>query len=257
MKKLFILMSALLLWQTIAVAQNYLHVTTSGSTFEVRAVELDSVTVRDKAFYDVLLTPSVLNGTCYTGVVTDAFSSTYTFDIKLVSTDDTRTMYVYDLDPFFAMNGYVASAGRNILQGKLVTSGDGKSATLTCEGGQPLGYDDVVFINPYDASQPIVFSITENTITCETGYGAYTESQGGFYSAYGPFTLTKSGVERAQQKAPVMRKGAAVPTAQPELKLIPFEINRAPQMRKPNTIGKAQHTQLMEVAPREITELKK
>lgn len=255
MKKLFILMSALLLWQTIAVAQNYLHVTTSGSTFEVRAAELDSVTVRDMAFYDVLLTPSVLNGTRYTGEVTDEFSSTYTFDIKLVSTDDTRIMRIYDLDPLFAMSGYVASLGSNILQGMLVTSGDGKSATLTCEGGQPIGYKDVVFINPYDASQPIVFSITENTITCETGYGAYTESQGGFYSAYGPFTLTKSGVERTQQKAPMMRNGAAVPTTQPVLKLVPLEINCAPQMRKADATGKAQHTQMMEVAPREITEL--
>ena len=51
MKKLFTLMSALLLWQTVAVAQNYLHITAGGTTTEVRTAELDSVTVRDRMFY--------------------------------------------------------------------------------------------------------------------------------------------------------------------------------------------------------------
>ena len=51
MKKLFTFMSALLLWQTMAVAQNYLHISTGDSTKKVRIAELDSVTVRDKLFY--------------------------------------------------------------------------------------------------------------------------------------------------------------------------------------------------------------
>lgn len=51
MKKLFTLMSALLLWQTMAVAQNYLHISSGDSVKIVRFAELDSVTVRDRVFY--------------------------------------------------------------------------------------------------------------------------------------------------------------------------------------------------------------
>lgn len=51
MKKLFTLMGALLLWQSVAVAQNYLHIWTGDSTKIVPMAELDSVTVRDAEFY--------------------------------------------------------------------------------------------------------------------------------------------------------------------------------------------------------------
>ena len=52
MKKLLSLIGALLLWQSVAVAQNYLHITSGDSTKIVRMAELDSVTVRDAEFYD-------------------------------------------------------------------------------------------------------------------------------------------------------------------------------------------------------------
>ena len=51
MKKLLSLIGALLLWQSVAVAQNYLHITSGDSTKIVRMAELDSVTVRDAEFY--------------------------------------------------------------------------------------------------------------------------------------------------------------------------------------------------------------
>lgn len=51
MRKLFTLIGALLLWQTVAVAQNYLHITSGDSTKIVLMDELDSVTVRDKVYY--------------------------------------------------------------------------------------------------------------------------------------------------------------------------------------------------------------
>ena len=51
MKKLFALFGALLLWQSVAVAQNVLHIWTGDSTRVVRMAELDSVTVRDTKFY--------------------------------------------------------------------------------------------------------------------------------------------------------------------------------------------------------------
>ena len=53
MKKLLTLTGALLLWQTMAMAQNYLHITVDDSTkMIVPTAELDSVTVRDAKFYD-------------------------------------------------------------------------------------------------------------------------------------------------------------------------------------------------------------
>ena len=51
MKKLFTLIGALLLWQAMAVAQNYLHISSGESTEVVPMAELDSVTVRDANFY--------------------------------------------------------------------------------------------------------------------------------------------------------------------------------------------------------------
>ena len=52
MKKLFTLIGALLLWQTMAVAQNFLHITVDDSTkMMVPMAELDSVTVREVNYY--------------------------------------------------------------------------------------------------------------------------------------------------------------------------------------------------------------
>ena len=252
MRKLFTFMSALLLLQTMAVAQNYLRISQGDSLVSIPFRELDSVTVRDADFYRLQLTPSGLDGVCYTGRVLDAFGrDTYTFNLKLVDAGDGKTMYIYDLDPFFFMNGFEASIGYNILQGTLVTATDGKSATLTCATGQLMGYSDVMFVNPSDASLPIVFTITEDKISCDTGYGLYTASQGGYYSAFWSFQLSKSTTTRVAQAAPVMRK-AAVPTTQPEMKLIPLEINRAPKQRISQHSGMLLHTPQMEVAPKRL-----
>lgn len=52
MKKLFTLIGALLLWQSMAVAQNFLHISSGDSAkLVVRTADLDSVTVRDANFY--------------------------------------------------------------------------------------------------------------------------------------------------------------------------------------------------------------
>ena len=52
MKKLFTFLGAMLLWQTMAVAQNFLHVYEGEDVTVVRFADLDSVTVRDAAFYE-------------------------------------------------------------------------------------------------------------------------------------------------------------------------------------------------------------
>lgn len=202
MKKLFTLMSALLLWQTMAVAQNYLHISSGDSVKKVQFAELDSVTVRNADFYKLSFTTEGLNGLYYTGEVPDAWENNrYTFNIMLAMGDG-NTIFIHNLDPYFAQYGYIASSGYNILMGELAAAEDGQSATLTCQAGQSMGYNNAIFITPNDLESPIVFTITETTITCETGYGVY---EGGFYSAFYPFTLMKTQSAQTPQKAPQLR----------------------------------------------------
>ena len=245
MKKLFALFGALLLWQSVAVAQNVLHIWTGDSTRVVRMAELDSVTVRDAEFYKLAFTPEGLDGMSYTGEVVDAFgSSTFTFNVSLVKGEG-NTLYIYNLDPYFAQYGYVASNGYNILRGELVPSEDGQSAALICEAGQAMGYSDAVFISIYDTTSPIIFTITETSITCDTGYGVY---EGGFYSAFYPFTLNLAGSTRAPQKAPIIRELAA-PKQLSVKKVAPIS-----RIQKGKAEGEAPHQQLKTMTTREITE---
>ena len=249
MKKILILLGAFLLWQSVAVAQNVLHIWTGDSTKVVRMAELDSVTVRDAEFYKQAFTPEGLDGMRYTGEVVDAFGmGTYTFNVTLVKGDG-NTLYIYNLDPYFAQYGYVASNGYNILRGELVSSEDGQSAALVCEAGQAMGYSDAVFTTIDDTTSPIIFTITETTITCDTGYGVYTDSQGGgFWSAFYPFTLYLAGSTRAPQKAPMARELAA-PKQLSVQKVAPIS-----RVLKVRTEGEAPHQQLKTMTTREITE---
>ena len=52
MNKFFTLLGALLLWHTMAVAQNVLRITSDDTTRVVRLADLDSVTIRAKYFYE-------------------------------------------------------------------------------------------------------------------------------------------------------------------------------------------------------------
>ena len=245
MKKILILLGAFLLWQSVAVAQNVLHIWTGDSTKVVRMAELDSVTVRDAEFYKLAFTPEGLNGMRYTGEVVEALGKgTFTFNVSLVKGEG-NTLYIYNLDPYFAQYGYVASNGYNILRGELVPSEDGQSAALVCEAGQAMGYSDAVFISIYDTTGPIIFTITETTITCDTGYGV---NEGGFYSAFYPFTLKLAGSTRAPQKAPMIRELAA-PKQLPVQKVAPIS-----RVLKVRTEGEAPHQQLKTMTTREITE---
>lgn len=245
MKKLLSLIGVLLLWQSVAVAQNVLHIWTGDSTRVVRMAELDSVTVRDAEFYKQAFTPEGLDGMRYTGEVVDAFGmGTYTFNVTFVKGDG-NTLYIYNLDPYFAQYGYVASNGYNILRGELVSSEDGQSAALVCEAGQAMGYGNTVFITIGDTTSPIIFTITETTITCDTGYGVYEE---GFYSAFYPFTLNLAGSTRAPQKAPMVRE-LAVPKQLSVQKIAPMS-----RVLKGKTEGEAPDQQLKIMTTREITE---
>lgn len=195
-------MGALLLWQSVAVAQNYLHIWTGDSTKMVRMAELDSVTVRDAEFY--MLDFSNVDGLRFSGNVADYWqSAVYTFDVSLAQGEGS-TVYIRNLDPFFAQNGYTAENGANILVGELVVAEDGNSASITCQLDQSIGYSDAVFTNPFGGAT-IEFTLTEETLTCETGYGVVASR--GWYSAFNPFTLNSGSGTRAAVPA---RKANAI-----------------------------------------------
>ena len=245
MKKLFTLLGALLLGQAMAVAQNYLHISQGDSAIAVPIAQLDSATVRQTEFYDLSFTPSGLNGKHYAGQVSDIWeNNTYTFNITLYEGEG-NTMYIYNLDPFFAQYGYVADIGYNILQGELTTAADGKSATLSCPSGQPIGYNNAQFININDSSQPITFTITDNKITCDSGYGVYED---GYYCAFNTFTLILQGATRTPQKAQQVRE-MTVPLQRPMLKEKSIKLERTTKQE-----GKATNMQLQPMNSREITQ---
>lgn len=200
MKKLFTLIGALLLWQSVAVAQNELHIWTGDTTKIVRMAQLDSVTVRDAEFYKIDL--SNVDGLRFTGNVADYWNSAYTFDVTLAQGEGT-IVYIQNLDPYFAENGFTAADGSNILAGELVVAADGKSATITCQLGQEIGYNDCKFYNPFGGTT-IDFSLTESTLECTTGYGV-CNAEGQWYTAFNPFTLgIASGAAAPARKAKAM-----------------------------------------------------
>ena len=251
MKRLLTLFCLMQLCYVMATAQNYLHILQEDSVLAVPIARLDSVTVRDAGFYDKQFFLEGFNGKCYAGVVADVWENEHAFNLKLVMGEGS-TMYIYDLDPFFGQNGYVAEEGCNIFQGEAVAAADGKSVTLSCAPNQLMGYGDVVIVSADDPfveylegtpTHPIVFTITEETITCDTGYALYTPSKGGFYTAFRPFTL--NGVEAASAPRKTQQVGEGV-VPQQQIKLIPM---RFVSKQK----GKASH-QLMPMDTREITE---
>ena len=80
MKKLFTLLGALLLWQTMAVAQSYLHISQGDSAIAVPIAQLDSVTVRDAEFYE----PVYMCG----GVFYDTFFENNSFEVSVYTLGD-------------------------------------------------------------------------------------------------------------------------------------------------------------------------
>jgi hypothetical protein len=204
MKKLFTLIGVLLLWQSVAVAQNYLHIWTGDSTKIVPVAALDSVTFRDAKFYDADF--SNVDGLRFSGSVTDYWGSkVHSFDVTLAQGTGS-TVYIRNLDPYFAVNGITAENGCNILTGELAVATDGKSATITCQPDQAMGYNDCVFANPFDGGT-INFTLTETTLTCETGYGV--GSSEGWYTAFNPFALNAVSGARAPG---LVRNAASHPT---------------------------------------------
>ncbi|MBR2035849.1 MAG: hypothetical protein IKL03_04950 [Bacteroidaceae bacterium] len=133
-----------------------------------------------------------LNGSTYyaTGVP-DAWDELWNIETTLVAGEG-DSIFVCNLDPYFATNGLVASKGYNILGGVLTVSEDGSSATITCSPGQAVGYNDVVFYG-YDMETGNILDIVieiynyGQSAALKNWTGTYS---GGWWSMISPCALT-------------------------------------------------------------------
>lgn len=137
------------------------------------------------------ISKEMLNGKAYgaTGVVDGFGESAYDFNFSLATTAS-DTVWVYNLDPYFAGYGYVAEVGCNILGGILTIAEDGKTATIECWSDpiQYIGYQDVFWSASTDGadSVPFVINITNNGAKLNVGTFFGARVAGGWYSVFPP-----------------------------------------------------------------------
>ena len=138
------------------------------------------------------ITVASLNGSTYyaTGVA-DAWGDSWNIEATLVAGEG-DSIFVCNLDPYFATNGFVAANGYNVLGGVLAVSEDGSSATITCSPGQAIGYQDVVFYG-YDMETGNILDIVieiynyGQSAALKNWTGTYS---GGWWSMISPCALT-------------------------------------------------------------------
>lgn len=137
------------------------------------------------------ITVASLNGSTYyaTGVA-DAWGDSWNIETTLVAGEG-DSIFVCNLDPYFATNGFVAANGYNVLGGVLAVSEDGSSATITCSPGQAIGYQDVVFYG-YDMETGNILDIVieiynyGQSAALKNWTGTYS---GGWWSMISPCAL--------------------------------------------------------------------
>lgn len=135
------------------------------------------------------ITKEMLNGKAYGKAgVADYWGDAHNFAFTL-SIGEGDTIYINSFDPYFAANGFTADKGVNILTGILAIAEDGKTATITCEPGQMVGYNDCVFVATTTGADvlPLVFDITKNgakMAVTSTMFGV--SSSGGWYTLFTP-----------------------------------------------------------------------
>ena len=135
------------------------------------------------------ISKEMLNGKAYGKAgVADYWGDAHDFAFTL-SIGEGDTIYVNSFDPYFAANGFTADKGVNILTGILAIAEDGKTATITCEPGQLIGYQDCVFVATTTGADvlPLVFDITKNgakIAVTSTMFGV--SSPGGWYTLFTP-----------------------------------------------------------------------
>lgn len=139
------------------------------------------------------LSAELLSGKSYTATVTSYFDDVFTFNVTLVAdAADPNKIWIHNLDPYFASNGYTAENGYNIFEGVL----DVENETITIAQGQKLGYYDVALVAFDDAdpdaatgySDLVIKVISKGAaLKVENAFGF---NEGGFYDLfYGDFTL--------------------------------------------------------------------
>lgn len=135
------------------------------------------------------ISKEMLNGKAYgaTGVVDGFGEASYDFSFTLQTTES-DTVWVCDLDPYFAGYGYVSSVGYNILGGILTIAEDGKTATIECWDGQFFGYQDTYWSASTNGgdSVPFIIDIVNNGANLQIGTFFGVRVAGGWYSVFPP-----------------------------------------------------------------------
>lgn len=149
------------------------------------AVTSDTITFTTKA---EPISKEMLNGKAYgKAQVADYWGDKHDFSFSLVMGEGNQ-VFVHNLDPFFAANGFTADRGVNILEGVLEIAEDGKTATITCATNQLVGYDDCIFICTETGAEnlPYVINITKNgaKLSIPTLFGV--SSAAGWYTLFPP-----------------------------------------------------------------------
>jgi hypothetical protein len=114
MNKFFTLLSAMLLWQSVVVAQNVLRITSNDTTRVVRLADLDSVTIRAKYFYG----EPVGVGTYEFSIITTAVRTTSVYKSRV---GNGTSLWQYKLDDWLFVGksltiDYNTSTGRCYVQ---------------------------------------------------------------------------------------------------------------------------------------------
>lgn len=135
------------------------------------------------------ISKEMLNGKAYgaTGVVDGFGEASYDFNFTLQTTES-DTVWVQNLDPYFAGYGYVASVGYNLLGGILTIAEDGKTATIECWDGQFFGYQDTYWSASTNGSDsvPFIIDIVNNGANLQIGTFFGVRVAGGWYSVFPP-----------------------------------------------------------------------
>lgn len=135
------------------------------------------------------ISKEMLNGKAYgaTGVVDGFGEASYDFSFTLQTTES-DTVWVQNLDPYFAGYGYVASVGYNLLGGILTIAEDGKTATIECWDGQFFGYQDTYWSASTNGgdSVPFIIDIVNNGANLQIGTFFGVRVAGGWYSVFPP-----------------------------------------------------------------------
>lgn len=135
------------------------------------------------------ITMEMLDGKSYgKDGVADYWGDAHNFAFTLVKGEGNQ-IFVHNLDPYFVANGFTADQGVNILEGVLEIAEDGKTATITCDINQTIGYKDCIFICTETGAEnlPYVLNITKNgaKISIPTLFGVLSPAQG-WYTLFTP-----------------------------------------------------------------------